>query len=260
MPERIAEAFRAAHAEGRRAVIPYLTAGYPSPEAFVEVAVRLARRADLLEVGLPYSDPLGDGPTIQRASERALAQGVRTAAVLDMVRALRERTRVPILLMTYVNPVLAWGGARFFEAFAGAGVDGVILPDLPPDEDPDLVAAARRAGLATVFLLAPTSTEARIRTVTRHASGFVYAVSVTGVTGARERLPEEVGALVRRIKAHTDLPVAVGFGVSNEATARQAAAAADGVVVGSALVRALEEGQDPLPLLEAVRRGAVQPV
>ncbi len=250
------EAFAKAAAEGRAAVIPYLTAGYPDPESFLSLATRLAQAADLFEIGLPYSDPLGDGPVIQRASEVALARGVRTQKTLALVEALADRVEIPLLLMTYVNPVLAWGPERFFSAFRAAGLAGVILPDLPPDEDPALVAAAEAAGLKTVFLLAPTSTDARIRTVTRYTTGFVYTVSVTGVTGARDRLPAELSSLVRRIKSTTDLPVAVGFGISGRATAAQAAAEADGVVVGSALIRAIEAGEDPLAVLHDVRAGA----
>ncbi len=253
----VKEAFQKARAEGRRAVIPYLTAGYPSPERFLDYARVLAEEADLFEVGLPFSDPLGDGPVIQRASEAALRQGVRTKKVLELVGKLAERTDVPLLLMTYLNPVLAYGKERFFKDFAAAGIKGVILPDLPPDEDPGVAEAAREAGLATVFLLAPTSTDRRIGVVTGYTTGFVYAVSVTGVTGARDRLPEEIGALVRRVKAKTELPVAIGFGISGEETARQAAAAgADGVVVGSALIRAIEAGADPRRVLQAVRKGA----
>jgi len=253
----VVEAFQRARTEGRRAVIPYLTAGFPDPEGFLVQAGRLAELADLFEVGLPFSDPLGDGPVIQRASERALAQGVRTREVLRLVEALARRTPVPLLLMTYLNPVLAYGPERFFRDFAAAGVRGVILPDLPPDEDPEVAEAAKEAGLATVFLLAPTSTDRRIETVLGYTTGFVYTVSVTGVTGARDRLPEELGTLIARIKARTALPVAVGFGISGEATARQAAnAGADGVVVGSALIRALEEDRDPRSVLRAVREGA----
>jgi len=253
----VRKAFEKAHSEGRRAVIPYLTAGYPDPERFLDYALALAEEADLFEVGLPFSDPLGDGPVIQRASEAALAQGVRTKKVLELVEKLSRKTSVPLLLMTYINPVLAYGKERFFKDFAEAGIKGVILPDLPPDEDPEVAETAHEAGLATVFLLAPTSTDRRIEVVTGYTTGFVYAVSVTGVTGARDRLPEEIGALVRRVKERTELPVAIGFGISGEATARQAAlAGADGVVVGSALIRAIEAGEDPRKVLQAVRKGA----
>ena len=248
------EAFAKARAEGRAALIPYLTAGFPSREGFLEAVRAVLPYADLLEIGLPYSDPLGDGPVIQRASEVALRKGMSVQGVLELFREVRALTPKPLFLMTYLNPVLAWGPERFFGLFKQAGATGVILPDLPPDEDPGLVRLAQEIGLETVFLLAPTSTEARIATVARHTTGFVYAVSVTGVTGARERLPEEVRDLVRRIKAQTPLPVAVGFGVSSRATAEQAAVA-DGVVVGSALVRALEAGEPLLPLLEEIRQG-----
>ncbi len=254
---RVTAAFERARSEGRRAVIPYLTAGYPDPKRFLDYAARLAVEADLFEVGLPFSDPLGDGPVIQRASETALRHGVRTRGTLELLARLAERSRVPLLVMTYLNPVLAWGPERFFEDLRAAGAAGVILPDLPPDQDPAIAEAAQAAGLATVFLLAPTSTEERIRTVTGYVSGFVYTVSVTGVTGARDRLPQELGVLVQRIKAVTRLPVAVGFGISSRSTAQQAVlAGADGVVVGSALIRAIEQGRDPARLLAEIRQGA----
>ncbi len=248
------EAFAQAKREERAALIPYLTAGFPSREGFLQAVGEVLPFADLLEIGLPYSDPLGDGPVIQRASETALRKGMSVQGTLELVREVRSLTEKPLFLMTYLNPVLAWGPERFFSLFKQAGATGLILPDLPPDEDPGLVRLAQEIGLETVFLLAPTSTEARIATVVRYATGFVYAVSVTGVTGERERLPEEVEDLVRRIKAQTPLPVAVGFGVSGQKTAAQAAVA-DGVVVGSALIRALEAGRPLGPLLEEIRRG-----
>ncbi|WP_018111166.1 tryptophan synthase subunit alpha [Thermus igniterrae] len=251
------EAFARAKAEGRAALIPYLTAGFPSREGFLEAVREVLPYADLLEIGLPYSDPLGDGPVIQRASETALRKGMSVQGVLELVQEVRALTDKPLFLMTYLNPVLAWGPERFFSLFRQAGATGLILPDLPPDEDPALVRLAQEIGLETVFLLAPTSTERRIATVVGYATGFVYAVSVTGVTGARERLPEEVKDLVPRIRAHTPLPVAVGFGVSGRATAAQAAVA-DGVVVGSALVRALEAGHPLGPILEDIQEGLRQ--
>lgn len=248
------EAFARAKGEGRAALIPYLTAGFPSREGFLEAVREVLAYADLLEIGLPYSDPLGDGPVIQRANETALRKGMSVQGVLELVQEVRALTDKPLFLMTYLNPVLAWGPERFFSLFRQAGATGLILPDLPPDEDPALVRLAQEIGLETVFLLAPTSTDARIATVAAYATGFIYAVSVTGVTGAREYLPEEVKDLVRRIKAKTPLPVAVGFGVSSRKTAAQAAVA-DGVVVGSALVRALEEGRPLAPLLQEIRQG-----
>ena len=257
---RIDDAFAATRAAGRAAFIPYLTAGFPDREGFLEHARTLIERADLLEVGLPYSDPLGDGPTIQRSSERALAGGATTASVFEAIATLRAESDKPMLLMTYYNPIYRYpaGEAGFLEALKGAGADGLILPDLPPDEAGPLIEAARARDLATVFLVAPTSTEARLRVVTAACRGFVYAVSVTGVTGAREQLPQDVPAMIERIRAVTALPVAVGFGVSNGATAARVAAVADAVVVGSALVRAIDEGGDvaglATELSEACRR------
>jgi len=249
------EAFARARALGRAALIPYVMAGYPSRGRDLELVRQVLPYADLLEVGLPYSDPLGDGPVIQRASEQALRQGLRVADVADFVREIRALTEKPLFLMTYINPVLAVGPAAFFQMFKEAGANGLILPDLPPDEDPQLVALAQEVGLETTFLLAPTSTEARIQTVAPYCTGFVYTVSVTGVTGARDRLPEGLKELVQRIKSVTDAPVAIGFGISNRATAQQAAQAADGAVIASALIRALEEGRELGEVLEEVREG-----
>ena len=250
---RIRKAFE--EAKGRAAVIPYLTAGFPDPESYLRIAAGLLDQADMLEIGLPYSDPLGDGPTIQHSGDVALSQGVNTRKVLELTAELRRKSDKPLLLMTYINPVIAYGPERFFADFAAAGLDGIILPDLPPDEDPQLVAKARAAGLDTVFLLAPTSTDERIEKVTSYVTGFVYTVSVTGVTGARDRLPD-LAPLVRRIRRFSDAPVAIGFGISNFETAHQAALVADGVVVGSALIREIEAGRDPAALLSEIREGA----
>lgn len=248
-------AFATANAAGRAALIPYATAGFPSREGFGQMVQELLPHADLLEIGLPYSDPLGDGPVIQRASEQALRQGTTVKDVVQMVAEVRSQTDKPIYLMTYINPIIAFGAQRFFESFAQAGATGLILPDLPPDEDPTLVHLAHAAGLQTSFLLAPTSTPARIQTVTPYCTGFVYTVSVTGVTGARDRLPEGLPELVQQIKTYTAAPVAIGFGVSNTATAAQAAQAADGVVVASALIKAVEEGLPLEPVLQAIVKG-----
>ncbi|WP_299427686.1 tryptophan synthase subunit alpha [uncultured Meiothermus sp.] len=249
------EAFVKARSEGRAALIPYVMAGYPGRGSDLETVKQVLPFADLLEVGLPYSDPLGDGPVIQRASEQALRQGIRMPEVAQFVREVRALTEKPIFLMTYINPVLAVGPRKFFAMFKEAGVNGLILPDLPPDEDPELVSLAHQAGLETTFLLAPTSTDARIQTVTPHCTGFVYTVSVAGVTGARDRLPDGLPELVQRIKKCTDSPVAIGFGISGRATAQQAAQAADGAVIASALIRAHEEGRGLEPVLEDVRAG-----
>lgn len=251
---RIAEAFAAAKNENRAAFVPYLTAGFPSDEEFLAAARELLTVADLMEVGLPYSDPLGDGPTIQRSSQSALEAGVTPARTLALVEQLREETDKPILVMTYYNPVYTYPGGEgaFVRDLKRAGADGAILPDLPPEEAEELIAIARDVDLDTVFLVAPTSTEARLKTVTAACRGFVYAVSITGVTGARDAVGSEVPELVERIRAVSDLPVAVGFGVSSGATAGPVAKAADGVVVGSALVRLLEEGRSPETLAREI--------
>lgn len=256
---RIERAFAAARAAGRAAFIPYLTAGFPDESRFMEIALALLARADLLEVGLPYSDPLGDGPVIQRASEQALRQGMTTEKTLALIRALRRASDKPLVLMSYYNPIYCYRGgeAAFIRDLKAAGADGLILPDLPPEEGETLIQAARTCQLDTVFLVAPTSTDARLKQVSAACRGFIYAVSVTGVTGAREALPE-LPELVARVKAVSTLPVAVGFGVASYATAQSAAAVADGVVVGSAIIRALAQGDDALALADEIARACLK--
>lgn len=244
---RIHAAFEQARRAGRAAFIPFMTAGFPDQARFVAVARTLLERADLLEVGIPYSDPLGDGPTIQKAGEQAIAGGTSTRRSLEFVRELRAHSDKPILIMTYINPVYAVGPERFMALAAEAGVDGLILPDLPPDQDDEIRALAAQYGLGLTFLIAPTSTPARVELVTAACTAFVYAVSVTGVTGTREGSAlGEVPALVALAKQYSPLPVAVGFGVKDAATAREVAqgAGADGVVVGSALISAVTQGRD----------------
>lgn len=257
---RVGAAFARTRAEGRAAFVAFLTASYPDDPRFLAAARDVLVHADVLEVGLPFSDPLGDGPVIQRASEDALRGGASAARTLELVAELRESTEKPILVMTYYNPVYCFpgGDAGFVRAAKAAGVDGLILPDLPPDEGAALIEAAREADLDTVFLVAPTSTRKRLEVVTAACRGFVYAVSVTGVTGAREGVPDEVADLVRATKAVTDLPVAVGFGVASAASARKVARVADGVVVGSALVSALGRGEQLDPLAAGLASGCVR--
>ncbi len=237
--ERIAAVFEQAQAEDRAALMPYLTLGYPTPEtspALVKAIV--AAGADLLELGMPFSDPLADGPTIQRATHVALQQGMTVARCLDMIFNLRsQEVTTPILLMGYYNPILAYGAEAFCRACCQVGVDGLIVPDLPPEEGETLEEACRRHGLALVYLLAPTSTPDRVRLVTERSRGFVYLVSVTGITGARDALPPDLAAFVGRVRAVTDKPLAVGFGISKPGQAAQVARLADGVIVGSAIVR-----------------------
>jgi len=257
---RIAAAFAATKAAGRAAFIGYLPAGFPTRAGFLAAARTILDHADVLEVGLPFSDPLGDGPTIQRAGEAALAGGMSAKGTLETVAELRSFTQKPLLVMTYYNPIYCYPGgeAGFMRELKEAGGDGVILPDLPPDEAESLIVAARAAEVDTVFLVAPTSTAKRLELVTAACRGFVYAVSVTGVTGARDRLGADVAELVRRCHELTDLPVAVGFGVASRATAKAVAEFADGVVVGSALVEAAQRGTDLEELCRELAAGCVR--
>ncbi|MCO6453087.1 MAG: tryptophan synthase subunit alpha [Caldilineales bacterium] len=237
--ERIASAFATASSQNRAAFMPYLAVGHPDLPASLDLFQILADSgADLIEVGVPFSDPLADGPTVQAATQKALANGVTTADCLLAVRSLRARgVATPMLLMGYINPILAYGLDKFVAAAADAGADGFIIPDLPPDEAAEMEAACRENGMALVFLVAPTSTPERLALAAAHSSGFLYLVSVTGVTGARADLPPGLTDFVARVRAHTGLPLAVGFGISTPAHAAAVAEIADGVVVGSALVR-----------------------
>jgi tryptophan synthase alpha chain len=239
---RIAERFARRKAEGRRAFVAFLTAGDPSIERTVECALALdAAGADVLELGVPFSDPLADGPVIQRASERALRRGVTLEHVLEAVREIRKASELPLLLFSYFNPLLQHGLGRLACEAGETGVDGVLVTDLPPEEAGEWIACARKAGLDTVFLASPTSPEERLSKVAEASRGFVYAVSRTGVTGERQSLSADAKPLVARLRAMTSVPVALGFGLSTPEQVREAAAVADGVVVGSALVRFLEE-------------------
>jgi tryptophan synthase alpha chain len=240
---RIAGRFARLRSEGRKALIPFVTAGDPTPAVTVPLMRALvAAGADVIELGVPFSDPMADGPVIQRASERALANGVRLADVLAMVGEFRrEDPDTPVVLMGYLNPVEAMGYEAFAAAAARAGVDGVLTVDLPPEEGEDLVAGLRRHGLDPIFLLAPTSPPERVRVICEHASGFVYYVSLKGVTGASRLDVSEVERRLRAIRTCTDLPIGVGFGIGDPASAARVAAVSDAVVVGSALVRQVED-------------------
>ena len=239
---RLVRAFAALRAERRCALIPYIMAGDPdarTTERFVEALVDAGATA--VELGVPFSDPIADGPINQRAGVRAMAQGMAVRPALDLVARLRARTQVPLLFMTYYNLILRYGPTKFARDAASAGLDGLIAADLPPDTAGELIGEARRSGLATVFMAAPTSTPERIRAVADASTGFIYCVSRTGVTGVQDALPEGLPELVRRIRAETRSPICVGFGISRPAQAREVAKVADGVIVGSALVQMIEE-------------------
>ena len=239
---RIAATFAALKAQGRQALIPYVTAGDPFADATVDIMLALAGAgADVIELGVPFSDPMADGPVIQKASERALARGIGMPQVLDAVRSFRaQNDSTPVVLMGYANPVERYGVPRFVADAKAAGVDGVLIVDYPPEECEAFAGTLRSAGLDPIFLLAPTSTEQRIRDVGRIASGYVYYVSLKGVTGAGHLDIGTVAEMVPRIRQHVKLPVGVGFGIRDAQTARAVAAVSDAVVIGSALVQLLE--------------------
>lgn len=236
---------------GGKALVCFLTAGDPDFKTTAKLVKAIASAgADIVELGMPFSDPLADGPSIQAASFRALQAGATVSGVLENVRSIRRDCDVPIVLMTYYNPVQKYGLARFADDAAAAGADGVIMTDLPPEESGEWKPAADAAKLATIQLIAPTSTKDRIRLGAKMASGFIYCVSRTGVTGARNEVPAELSELVDTIKANTTLPVVVGFGISNPDHVRQVTAFADGAVVGSALVNLVAGHADSGDLLE----------
>ena len=244
---RIRSSFERFKAEQRAALVAYITAGDPAPERTPSLVAALERGgADLIELGVPFSDPIADGPVIQRGSDRALRAGTTVARVLDIAREIRRSSQIPIVLFSYLNPLLRYGFERLAQDALAAGVDGVLLTDLSVEEAEPHVSAIRSAGLDTIFLAAPTSTPQRLQLVANYSSGFVYLVSRTGVTGERESLSDSVQPLVDSVRALTDLPVAVGFGISTAAQVAQVARIADGVAVGSALVRVIEQnGQSP---------------
>jgi len=243
MSTPLQQAFQTLRGSGRKGVVPYITAGDPNLETTYELLVALARAgATAIELGVPFSDPMADGPVIQRACERALARGIRMADVLQTAARAARETGVPIVLFSYLNPLLRRGLEQMAQDAADAGLAGVLVTDLPAEAAQGFSQALQRHGLDLVSLVAPTSTEQRIAQIAQHATGFLYAISVTGVTGARQQLSADAGALLERIRRVTQLPVAVGFGVSNAEQARQAwAQGADAVVVGSAIVRKVEE-------------------
>lgn len=244
---RIGRAFKRLKKDGGKAFIPYIMAGDPSFETTKETVLMLEQYgADIVELGVPFSDPLADGPTIQRAAERALKNNVTLRKVIAFVKDIRSSTHIPLILMTYFNPVFKYGSERFIRDASDAGVDGLIIPDLPPDEAADFIKYARKANLDTIFLLAPTSTEDRIRIVTKASKGFLYYVSITGTTGSGLLFDGSMERLISEIKGCTNTPVAVGFGVSTPEDAAAVAKIADGVIVGSAIVKRLHETPDTL--------------
>ena len=250
---RIQQKFDQLKHQGKKAFIPYITLGDPSLEASVEIVLELARAgADVIELGIPFSDPLADGPVIQRASERALQRGFTLRAGLRTVGEIRKQTEVPFLLFSYYNPLFAYGLEQLAQDGKASGIDGVLITDLSVEEAAGPVGLLKEAALDTVFLAAPTSTDERIEKIARFSSGFIYAVSRTGVTGAQKSISDEVRPLIERIRRHSALPVAVGFGISEPSQVVEICRQTDGAVVGSALVRCIEENLTNPRLAEKV--------
>ena len=245
---RIADAFTTLKRAGKKGFIPYITAGDPDLAVTEQLLVTLAQHATLIELGVPFSDPMADGPVIQRASERALKNNFGLQDILDMAFRARKKIDTPIILFSYYNPLLQFGLNRLAQAAKNAGIDGVLVTDLTPEESGEFEAELRAHDLDRIFLIAPTSTDERLKLVAEHASGFIYAVSRAGVTGAREKVSEEAEKLVNRMRQFSSLPVAVGFGISNAAQVADVSRYADAVVVGSAIVAEIErlEGEPDL--------------
>lgn len=257
--ERIAEAFASARADGRRAALmPYLMGGFPSLEGSLAIGRAYAEAgADLVELGVPFSDPLADGPVIQAAGSAALAAGATVESVIEVARALSDE--LPVVVMCYANQIVARGFERFCDMLAGAGVSGVIVPDLPLEEGDATFEACDARGLAQVPLVAPTTPDERLERIGARARGFVYVVSVTGTTGERSSLQDALPALVERVRSRTSVPVAVGFGIATAAQVGAVAdAGADGVIIGSRLVRAAADGADPAAEVGALVREFAQ--
>ncbi|MBT9148713.1 MAG: tryptophan synthase subunit alpha [Dehalococcoidia bacterium] len=228
--------------KNHKALIAYVTVGYPSLAATLEIVPVLASSGcDIVELGIPFSDPLADGPTIQRASYEALQQGVTPEICLEVARKLRHLVNIPLIFMGYYNPVLRYGPEPFCSKCAEVGIDGLIIPDLPPEEGAELEGLAQRQGIDLIYLLAPTSDDIRIKLVAERTRGFIYLVSITGTTGVRGALPEDLESFVAKVRARTRRPLCVGFGISTPAQARRVSSVADGIIVGSRIIELIEE-------------------
>ncbi|MGB2635159.1 MAG: tryptophan synthase subunit alpha [Candidatus Acidiferrum sp.] len=253
-PTRISKRFAELRATGELGIVAYITAGDPTLDATHKFVLALADAgADVIELGVPFSDPLADGPTIQRASERALKSGTTLAGVLNLVHRIRESSQIPLVLFSYYNPILQMGLEKFAAASAQAGADGVLATDLTPEESEDYRHILHAQHLDTVFLAAPTSSDERLQKISAATSGFLYVISRTGVTGAKDSLPDELPALLRRARHFTDLPIAVGFGISLPGHVSVLGGLADAAVIGSALVSEIENASSPDAAATALR-------
>ena len=240
---RISKAFQD---KNRKALVAYITAGYPDADATVEAALLLARSGcDIIELGIPFSDPMADGLTIQHSSHLALLKGVSTSTCFEIAGRIRQGSDIPLVFMTYLNPVISYGVEKFCAECARKGVDGLIIPDLPPGELPALDNSAARDGIDTIYFVAPNSSQERIATVAQNSSGFIYMVSVTGVTGVRNSFSAGLGGVIEKVRKVTDLPLCIGFGISGPQQAKEAAALADGVIIGSRIIQIMEQEGPP---------------
>ena len=240
--DNISKKFNSLKQQKNTAFIPFITAGDPNLDMTYELAIALEEAgADIIELGVPFSDPLADGPTIQRASERALASGVSLKKIIDFVKNIRKHINIPIALMSYCNPLLRFGFKNLMSHAIDAGIDGFIIPDLPPEEADDWIEFGIKNKIATIFFLSPTSSTKRIELVSKKSTGFIYYVSVTGVTGTRSALDTSLSNQLQNIRTITQKPIAVGFGISNAKQAKEISEYADGIIIGSAIVKILEK-------------------
>ncbi len=249
---RIADVFNSLKQQGKKGFIPYITAGDPDLATTEQLLVAISEGATLIELGVPFSDPMADGPVIQRASERALKNNFGLQDLLDTAARARQHTDVPVILFSYYNPLLQFGLKRVAQALRDAGLDGVLVTDLTPEESGEFEAELHAQGLDMIFLIAPTSTDERLKLIAEHASGFIYAVSRAGVTGTRESVSVEAEKLVNRMRQFSDLPIAVGFGISNAKQVADVHRYADAVVVGSAIVAEMERLAGSPELVERI--------
>lgn len=251
--EQITAAIRAARTQGRPALVPYITAGFPTRAAFREQVLAIAPVSDAIEIGVPFTDPMADGTTIQRSSRVALEQGVNLPWILSELRELKGRITTPLLLMSYLNPLLAFGLDRLAREAANAGVSGFIIPDLPLEESDDMQAALAREGLALVQFVTPVTPLERVQKLSRASRGFLYAVTITGITGQNVALPDEVIAYFKRVREVSPVPVCAGFGIRGRQQVERLAPHVDGAIVGAALVEVIERGEDPAAFLRGLR-------
>lgn len=259
MTSKITATFNSLKKQGKKAFIPYIMAGDPSLDRTKELIKLLEEcGADIIELGVPFTDPLADGPVIQAASERALQRGVTLKDVIGLVKDIRAVTKIPIVLMTYYNPVFAYGQEAFILDAVSASIDGIIVPDLPPDEAHDLIGLAREHGIDTIFMLAPTSTPERVKKVAKLSKGFIYYVSLTGITGAKLLLDESLTEAIMGIRRLSRMPLCVGFGVASPEAVKVLSMVTDGVIIGSAIVRRLDEPEEELKRFLRGLRDAAQ--